>query len=209
MKKIVLSLLAMVAVTAAIAQTTLIVPGPKCTAVTTVTCQSTTVTVPTGTTTPTPPVSATYWIYKAGVFNWTSDYSWNATINYKDTSQGSTAIGVTIIGQYGGFQPYLAGGFDTSPYIYLTYCTKPTKANQIHGTGIAAVNDVADGTPISIVAGPGTTKYGPIPTVGVWGCYKIPLADFGLTNKVILKFNITDGTGLSSNLFYVDNVGFL
>lgn len=164
----------------------------------------------------TPPSAGVFWVYHNGVFAWPGDYSFNATINYKDTVglplSPPTDIAVNIVAPWGGFQPFAfgAGGtpFDTRPYKYLQYCTKPTKAGELHGTGFDADNDVADGTPIQIVAGPGVTKYGPVPTVGKWGCYKIPLADFGLTNPLILKLSITDGTGLVPNLFYVDDVGF-
>ena len=164
----------------------------------------------------TAPPGSVLWVYHNGVFSWPGDYSWNATINYKDTSGGPLSgpydIAVNIIGQWGGFQPYAfpyqGTPLNVSPYKYLQYCTKPTQPNQVHGTGFDANNDVPDGTMIQVVAGPNTTKYGPVPTVGKWGCYKIPLADFGLTNPLILKFNITDGTGNVPNLFYVDEVGF-
>jgi hypothetical protein len=52
------------------------------------------------------------------------------------------------------------------------------------------------------------TKYGPVPVVGKWGSYKIPIADFGFNNPLVLKFSIADGTGNPTNRFYVDNVGF-
>jgi Calx-beta domain len=162
------------------------------------------------------PAGTVLWIYHNGVFSWPGDYSWNATINYKDTAGGPLTgpydIAVNITGQWGGFQPYAFpyGGapLDIRPYRYLEYCTKPTQPNETHGTGFDADNDVPDGTMIQVVAGPNTTRYGPVPAVGVWGCYKIPLADFGLTNPLILKFNITDGTGNVPNLFYVDDVAF-
>jgi hypothetical protein len=80
-------------------------------------------------------------------------------------------------------------------------------ANQIIGTGFDANNDVKDGDPLT-VAGPGITKYGPVPVVGQWNSYKIPLADFAFNNPDVLKFSIADGTGNPTNLFYVDNVGF-
>lgn len=167
-----------------------------------------------------PPPPGVLWIYHNGTFSWPGDYSWNVNVNYKDTGglavgdqvSGPTDIAVNVIGPWGGFQPYAfpPGGtpFDTRAYKYLRYCTKPTQVNETHGTGFDADNDVPDGNPIPVVAGPGVTKYGPVPTVGKWGCYRIPLADFNLTNPLILKFNITDGTGNVPNLFYVDDVGF-
>lgn len=162
----------------------------------------------------TPPAAGIFWVYHNGVFAWPGDYSFLAAANYADTvgKPGGQCIAVKITGKWGGWQPFafLPGGkaFDTSPFKYLIFSTKPTMPNQSHGMGFDADNDVKDGNPIPIVAGPGMTKYGPVPQVGVWGQYKIPLADFGLTNPDILKFSLTDGTGNPTNLFYVDGVGF-
>jgi len=66
---------------------------------------------------------------------------------------------------------------------------------------------ISDGIPLTI-AGPGMTKYGPVPVAGQWGSYKIPIADFGFNNPLVLKFSIADGTGNPTNRFYVDEVGF-
>jgi hypothetical protein len=152
-----------------------------------------------------------FWVYHNGVFNWTADFSFLAAINYKDTAttplSGPYTIGVSIVGAYGGFQPYSVPGFDTTPYKYLIFSIKPTVNNQVIGTGFDANNDVADGVPLTI-AGPQMTKYGPVPVAGQWNSYKIPLADFGFNNPSVLKFSIADGTGNITNLFYVDNVGF-
>lgn len=167
-------------------------------------------TTPTPTPTPTPvPVPAgAFSVYQNGVFSWQGDFSWNASISYKDTAgkPGATDIAVNITSAYGGFQPYAQGGaFDTSPYKYLQYCAKPTRSGQVFGMGFAATGDVADGGVINLGAG---TPYGPSPTAGQWGCYKIPLADFKLTNPSILKFSIADGSGAASNTYYVDSIAF-
>jgi hypothetical protein len=151
--------------------------------------------------------ASTFWVYKNGQFNWAGDYSWLASINYKDTvgDPGNTDIAVSITGQWGGFQPYAQGGqFDTSPYKYITFTAKPTVAGQVYGMGIAATGDVADG--VSVTVGGGT--YGPAPVVGQWSTYNVLLADFKLTNPLILKFAIADGTGNPTNLFYLKDVGF-
>ena len=50
---------------------------------------------------------------------------------------------------------------------------------------------------------------GPAPVVGQWGVYTIPLADLGVLGTSIYKFAIQDKTGLASNVWYVDDVGFL
>jgi hypothetical protein len=158
----------------------------------------------------TPPAAGTFWIYQNGQFNFESDYSWNASIDYdnKTAEPGKTCIAVTITAPNGGFQPYAAGKkFDVSPFKYLTYSMKPTLPNQIIATGFAAINDVPDGPQGGVVvAAPGFTKYGPVPVAGQWGTYKVPLADFGLTNPLIQKFTIADGTGVGSNLYFVDNI---
>jgi len=173
--------------------------------------QQSTSTGSTGSTTP--PATGVFWIYYNGQFNWAGDYSFGTgPINYQDTAgkplSGQFDISVPVVSPWGGYQPFAQGGaFDTSPYKYLLYSIKPTKANAVFATGFAATGDVADGTPITTVS-TSITKYGPAPVAGQWGSYKIPLADFGLTNKLILKFSIADGSGISPNQFYVDNVGF-
>jgi hypothetical protein len=160
----------------------------------------------------TPPApSGTFWVYQNGVFAWAGDYSFGTgPINYADTvgKPGGKCISVPIVSPWGGFQPFAAGGnFDLTPYKYLTYSLKPTLAGALFATGFAAVNDVADGTSV-ITAGVVSSKYGPVLQAGVWSTYKIPLADFKLTNLSVLKFSIADGTGVKTNQFYVDNIGF-
>jgi hypothetical protein len=152
---------------------------------------------------------STLWVYHHGEFYWAGDYSWEATINFHDKAgepvEGHHDIAVTITGRWGGFQPWVQGkNLDVSPYKYLVYSLKPTSPNQVWSTGFEAYNDVPDGKLLNIVGPP----YGPVPVVGKWGTYKIPLSDFALTNMHIQKFTIADGTGLTSNLYYVDNVGF-
>ena len=211
MKKLLFAALLLTLVPFAHTQT-LTSTAPKCTAVTTITCQPVAVTLPSSTPTPTPtptPVpTGAFSVYSNGIFSWAGDFSWNASINYKDTvgKPGATDIAVNITSAYGGFQPYAQGGaFDTSPYKYLQYCAKPTRSGQVFGMGFAATGDVGDGGIVNIGAG---TAYGPSPTAGQWGCYKIPLADFKLTNPSILKFSIADGSGAASNTYYLDAIVF-
>jgi hypothetical protein len=155
------------------------------------------------------PETQPFWVYRNGRFNWQGDYSFQAQIDYRDTQGVSPGhrfdIAVKIVGKWGGFQPYAPGShFDVSRYKYLIYSLKPTAAGQVFATGFAAENDVADGKPVT-VSGP---PYGPAPVAGQWGTYKIPLSEFALTNRLILKFTIADVTGLDANLFYVDDIGF-
>lgn len=160
----------------------------------------------------TPPAPGTFYVYSNGTFNWTSHFSFNGTPNLNDTSGkpvgGKADIAFTLATPFGGYQPYLAAGFDTSPYKYLIYDIKPTVSGQIIATGFDANNDVTDGN-VVVVAGPGITKYGPVPQVGVWGSYKVPLSDFNLTNKSVLKFSVADGLGdPAGTIIYMDNLGF-
>lgn len=160
----------------------------------------------------TPPAAGTFWVYQNGQFNWTNHFSFNGSPNLGDTLGrpvgGKADIAFTLATPFGGYQPYLAAGFDTSKYKYLTYSIKPTIAGQIIATGFDANNDVRDGNPV-VVAGPGLTKYGPVPVVGQWATYKVPLADFALNNANVLKFSIADGSGSpAGSVIYIDNVGF-
>jgi hypothetical protein len=52
------------------------------------------------------------------------------------------------------------------------------------------------------------SNYGPAPVKGQWATYTVPLAALGVLGTDIYKFCIQDQTGLSSNYWYIDNVGF-
>jgi hypothetical protein len=156
---------------------------------------------------------STFWVYHNGTFNWGGDYSFVATANYKDTSgaslSGSYDIAVTVTSAYGGFLPFAGGtvplwNFDSSPYSRLTFAFKPTVANQSAQVFFVKVGDI----PVGVVVDPFSGQYGPKPQVGVWSTYTIPLSDVGVKGTSIYKFAIQDQTGLSHNVFYVDNIGF-
>jgi hypothetical protein len=163
-------------------------------------------------------VGATAWVYYNGVLNWGGDWSWQVTsINYKDTAgaplSGSYDVAVSNL-QSGGWQPYVNSNcqqnlslcFDTRPYNYLIFSLKPTRANQIWASGFMSSGDTPDGILLSNIA-----QYcsgGSNPPVGQWESCKIPLSAYGFTDLTILKFMIQDVTGASSDLWYVDNVGF-
>lgn len=160
---------------------------------------------------------ATAWVYYNGAMNWGGDWSFAATANYKDTA-GVPIEGpydIVITGQqWGGWQPYVSGNcqsnisacFDTTPYKYLIFSVKPTVANQGLASGFMSAGDTPDGVVIydlsSYCSGGGN------PPVGQWESCKVPLSAYGLTDKTILKFMISDQTGLASNRWYIDNVGF-
>lgn len=153
---------------------------------------------------------STSWVYYNGVFKWPGDWSFAATANYQDTKgvpiEGPYDIAITVTSQWGGWQPYAPGQvFDTTPYKYLILSLKPTVANQTWGVDFMSAGDTPDGPQLQDIS-----PYGPPggAVVGQWGTYKIPLSAFQLTDTSVLKFAIQDKTGLSSNVFYVDNVGF-
>jgi hypothetical protein len=163
------------------------------------------------------PTGTTAWVYYNGVFNWGGDWSFAATPNYTDTSgvpiEGAYDIEVTNQ-QWGGWQPYVNAGcqanpttecFATAGYNYIIFSAKPTVANQTFLVDFLSSGDTTDGVGVQ------TASYcsgGSNPAIGVWETCKIPLSAFKLTNPTILKFGLSDQTGLSSNHFYLDNVGF-
>jgi hypothetical protein len=162
---------------------------------------------------PPPVVTGTTWVYHNGVFSWAGAYNFVANVSYTDTAGAPRAgpydVLVTPTSRWGAWQPYAFGAtgspFDTAGYKYLIYSVKPTVAGQIIATGFDANNDVADGK-IVVVAGPAITKYGPVPQPGIWASYKVPLADFGFSNPLVLKFTVADGC--CNAPYYVDDVGF-
>lgn len=167
----------------------------------------------------TPPVTpppvvfpGAFWVYHNGVMNWGGDYSFGGVaINYEDTRgvplSGALDISVSLHGPWGGFLPFAGGtvplwAFDDSPYTYLTFALKPTRANQTAQVFFVKVGDI----PVGVVVDP--FKYGPKPVAGVWGVYKIPLKDLGVLKTKVYKFAIQDQTGSSDNVFYLDDIGF-
>lgn len=161
--------------------------------------------------------AGTAWVYYNGVFSWGGDWSFAATPNYKDTSgvpiEGAYDIEVTNQ-QWGGWQPYVNSGcqanpttecFATAGYNYLIFSAKPTVANQTFLVDFLSSGDTTDGVGVQTAA---YCSGGSNPAIGVWETCKIPLSAFKLTNPTILKFGLSDQTGLSSNHFYLDNVGF-
>lgn len=157
------------------------------------------------------PASTTSWVYHDGEFLWAGDYSFEATIDYSDTSgvplTGACDIKVTLTSANGAFQPYVnaAGNFDTTPYNYLQFSLKPTSAAMAAQMYFAFTGDTYN----NIFVNPFQAKYGPTPVAGQWGTYKIPLSDFGVANMHIYKFAIQDQTGGSGDVFYVDEIAFV
>ena len=160
---------------------------------------------------------STAWVYYNGVLNWGGDWSFSATVSYADMAgvplSGRYDVAVTTQ-QWGGWQPYVSANcqtnisacFDTTPYKYLVFSMKPTNPNQDLKAGFMSAGDTPDGIALYSLAS--YCSGGANPPVGQWETCKVPLSAFGLTNPIILKFDIGDQTGLGSNVWYVDNVGF-
>jgi hypothetical protein len=89
------------------------------------------------------------------------------------------------------------------PYASVTFALKPTVANQTWTCFFTAVGATTSGPSINVL------DYGPAPVVGQWGIYTIPLSVLGVSGATIQTMAIQDQTGLASNTWYVDNVGFL
>jgi hypothetical protein len=157
--------------------------------------------------------TSTFWVYYDGVFNWGGDYSFAAAANYKDTTgipeEGPYDIAVTVTSAWGGFLPFAGGtvplwDFNDNAYNYLVIDLKPTVANQRWQIYFVKVGDV------SLPAGcaMNVLNFGPAPVVGKWATYKIPLSSLCVAQTDVYKFAVQDQTGLASNTWYVDNVGF-
>ena len=206
----VLAFLGALIASVAFAQTTITVPG-----------QTVTVTIPAQTIViPAPPApvvvtpAASSVVYANGVLTWPGDYSFAATVNYKDPAcaESPGTLGLSVkTSAWGGWQPYSQNwNFDLTPYGnsgFLLFDLKPTVAGQVWSIYALKVGDKA-------IVGPSrsVSSYGAAPVVGQWATYKVPLADFMTDNGVQLtamyKFAIQDKTGLASNSWCVNNVHF-
>ena len=165
-----------------------------------------------------PPASGVAWVYHNGVFAWDGDWSWSLTTNYRDASgapiDGRYDLKLTATGAWGGWQPYVNAAcqrsaslcFDTSAYRYLVFAMKPTRANQRLKAAFLSSGDTADGAVLYDLSS--YCSGGSNPPVGQWESCKVPLSAFGMTDPVILKFSIGDQTGVSTNVWYLDDVGF-
>jgi hypothetical protein len=163
------------------------------------------------------------WVFNAGKLLWGGDWSFgpgpggsgNISINYDDAANpapdGTPSIGISG-GMWAGWQPFInascqtnvADCFSTAPYASLKFMLMPTVANQKLGGAVLSAQDTSDGQQVQDFS-----AFGPAnPPVGEWSQFEVPLSVFGLTDTTILKFSISDQTGLSSNKWNLCNVGF-
>jgi hypothetical protein len=191
-------------------------------------CAQTTQTVPVSgsvsvvTPPPVTPPPSIAWVYHNGAMRWGGDWSFAAKPNYRDTT-GIPLVGAFDIRikstQWGGWQPFVNVNcqstislcFNTTTYTYIFFSAKATVSDQAFAVGFMSSGDTPDGL---VLGGNGNTQLaqycsgGNSPSVGTWESCKIPLSAFKLTNATILKFWISDQTGLASNTWYLNDVGF-
>lgn len=170
---------------------------------------------------PPPPPTGVSWVYHAGKFIWGGDWSFAATPSYADTSvpalSGAANLKVTYQ-TWGGWQPYLNANcqsnkalcFDTTPYKFIFFSARPTKANTALSVGFMSSGDTNDGLVLGANGNSDLAQYcsgGNNPAVGAWETCKIPLSAFKLIDTTVLKFWISDQSG-SADVVYLAEVGF-
>jgi hypothetical protein len=155
-------------------------------------------------------VTSTSWVYYNGSFDWPTDYSFAASLDYRDKTgeprSGAYDIKVQVTGAWGGWSPVANNFvFNDKAYNHLTLSLKPTVANQtwkIYFVG-------AGGQPLANECTRSVNAYGAAPVLGQWKTYTIPLSDLCVAgDAAVYKFAVQDTTGLSDNTWFVDNVGF-
>lgn len=161
---------------------TITVPAPKCTAVTTITCQSQTVSLPSAPA-QTPPVVSlpvgVTWMYQGGQKTAWGDFSGSTTNWAYKTSSGLNGATTDIRVSGGCFIPVWASNYQypNPGYSYFLISVKPSSSNPIGIHFEPRIGGDADIYPHITLTDP---KYGPAPQAGVWASYKIPLADLGV-----------------------------
>jgi hypothetical protein len=130
----------------------------------------------------------TYWVYHAGEYAWSGDYS-DVTVNYRDKAgapaSGRYDIAVTAanldMARLGAAYAQPFSGPPTAPlyaldigaFKYMVLDLKPTKPNQTWRLDIISRLPQGDVYNNAAVELPG--NYGPAPVVGEWATYKVPL----------------------------------
>jgi len=130
----------------------------------------------------------TYWVYHAGEYAWSGDYS-DVTVNYRDKAGAPASgrydmsitaanldiakVGAAYAQPFSGPPSVPEFALDIGAFKYMVLDLKPTLANQKWRLNIISrlpQGDVYNNSPVEL---PG--NYGPPPVVGRWTSYKIPL----------------------------------
>ena len=136
-------------------------------------------------------------VYKNGVYYWDGDFNFGGFMSYADQSLAPTAafdaMYVCLAGQ-GGWLTYAPNGtYDVTPYKFINLMLKPTTAGMAWDLTFYQVGDISVGNVGTVGIMDASGRYGAAPQVGVWGSYKIPLADLGIGPGLITnvyKFNL-------------------
>lgn len=179
--------------------------------------------------TPTPPVTTTQkgaTVYQNGVFSWAGDWNSSLLTNYADTSVNAAgAIKATSTGQWAIWLPYappqgppytpgnatLTPSFNTTGYSTLSLQIYPTVASQTWSLAIYKYTTAAGVTTGDIVVGTvqNIQQYCTPFAVKAWMTCNVPLSAMNATNLTTLyKFGLQDQSGLTGDVFYVNNVYF-
>jgi hypothetical protein len=130
----------------------------------------------------------TFDVYTNGQYYWAGDYSYGASINYKDTAgipeSGAYDIAVHVLGQGGGFQPYAGDvvpfyDLEAGSFGYISMDLKPTVNGQAWRLSIISRLPPGDVYPWASV---NLANYGPAPVAGKWATYKVPLSALSIGN---------------------------
>lgn len=162
---------------------------------------------------PPPPPTTNSWVFYQGKHVWQGSWDFAATDSIDSgvlDPAGFPSLLIDVTSQWGGWQPYFNAGCQSTPsdcfsltgFNYLNFLAMPSVANQHFGSEILSSGDTQDGLQVQLLPGPNN------PAIGAWTQYKIPLSIYALTSLLILKFSISDQTGLATNKFHLANVGF-
>lgn len=195
----------------------LAIPAPKCTAVTTITCQSQTVILPspaptpppTPTPTPTPAPTGITWMYLNGTKTLAGDFTpQGESTNYQNATtagfQGHTDdILISSSVSWGCFIPYWAANYKlpNPGYTKLLLSLKPSITGDTFGIHGERVGD----SPLASIE---LMNYGPAAVKGVWGSYVIPLKDLGVLGDATLYKVVLCTHTSGPNAWELDAIGF-
>jgi hypothetical protein len=143
-------------------------------------------------------------LYKNGVTKGWADCSWDADVNYANTSpvyQGSQSISFSATAAWGGLQICRATPIPTS-LTTVTFAAYASNSGQEYGVWLADSQGNQEGHELLLA------DYGGEPVPGTWKVYTIPIKDFDTRGKGIYGVSIEETLGQPQPALYIDNLGF-
>jgi hypothetical protein len=145
--------------------------------------------------------------FDPGSLTQTQLYGQNALSGLQDpglAASSAKVIQLSVTSSGGMWKVSHAGGFDLSPYTYLTFGVLPTSSTrsfhvQLYDASGQAIGAGLDPTPY--------TNHDWGPSARNWTVYSIPLSAFGSPSS-IGGLSVKDNSGLSSNTLYLSAPGF-